>query len=385
MSGGIARALGEIARHWAADRLLVSTARNVGSESFDSACPARVDRGAGGAGALRTLPGSARWAWRAARLADSFAPEFLWAGNLKPAGHVARWLGARRRIRYGLIVYGLDLTLALEQARRSPLKRRVLRRLLADAAGTVAISHWTAERFRDLAAALGLSVADQRIRVVPLGVDCARFRPGQSADRFRAELGPEPRQWLLTVARLEAHKGIDTGLEVLARLRREGVDVGYLIAGEGPARDALHRLAGRLGVLPAVRWLGWVPEADLPALYGVADLYLGLSRSEGANAEGFGLSLLEAQASGLPVLAGASGGTSDAVLDGVSGLLLPPTGIEAIADAAGAMLREPARAAAMGRAGRARAEREFGWDRVVRELEAAAAGFIAAPAPRAGR
>ena len=377
--------MGEIARHARPGRLLVSTGATPGSERFDTECPSRVDRGAGAAAGLRKLPGLVRWGWRASRLAEEFAPEFLWVGNLKPAGHVAHWLWARRRIPYGLVVYGLDVALAADQAARSRFKRRVLRRLIDDAAGTVAISHWTRERFQALAAGLGLPRAAERVRTIPLGVDCNRFHPGIRSDALHARLGAGPAHWLLTVARLEPHKGIDVGLEVLARLRREGLDVGYLVAGDGPAVQNLRRRAESLGVASAVRWFGTVPEAELPALYCLADLYLGLSRSEGVNVEGFGLALLEAQASGLPVLAGASGGTADAVADGLTGLLLSPTDIGAISQATRSLLRDRDRAQSMGRAGRARAERDFGWERVVNDLDAAATGFSAGLERRAER
>lgn len=378
IGGGIARAMGELARHAESGRLLVSTGRQPGSESFDATCQARVDRLAVASERLRHITGLLRWAVRARALARESGARFLWAGNLKPAGHVARWLGVRDSLPYGLIVYGLDLNRLRVQAARSPVKRRVAHGIIAAAAGTVAISRWTAEAYRTLALELGLPEAAERVRVAALGVDSARFRPSPDRESLRARLGiAGPRRWALTVARLVPHKGIDVALRLIAELARDGANVGYLVAGEGPEQAALARQAESLGVTDRVRWLGRVAEDDLPGLYAAADLYLGLSREDGPQAEGFGLALLEAQASALPVVAGRGGGTADAVADGISGLLVPPTDLPVILDATRRLLRDGERARAMGLAGRARAEREFGWARVLADLDAAAAAFTA--------
>jgi phosphatidylinositol alpha-1,6-mannosyltransferase len=385
MPGGIARAMGEIARHARPGNLIVSTGQVAGSEAFDRSCTTPVDRMGVSSERLRTFPGLGRWAWRADRLVHEHRARFLWAGNLRPAGRVARWTGGRRRVPYGLITYGLDVALMAQQAATRPMKQRAARRLLGDAAGIVAISGWTADRVRDLAGQLGLPRVAERVRVVPLGVDAARFRPGLATDRVRVKYDLGPRQWLLTVARLVPHKGIDVGLRALADLRKAGIDVGYAIAGEGPARAALERLAAELGVREFVRWCGFVPEEELPALYGVADVYLGLSREEEPEVEGFGLALLEAQASGLPVVAGESGGTSDALLPGVSGMLVPPTAHEEIHRVLAELLRDPARAGALGAAGRVWTAEARSWSRVVEELDRAADGFTCGLPARGGR
>ncbi len=385
LPGGIARALGEIARHAPAGKLLVSTGTLPEAAASDRESRVWIDRLTVPSPRLRTVPGLARWAVRAEALTRRHGVDFVWAGNLKPAGHVARWLRYRCRIPYGLIVYGLDVALLHEQVGGSRLKRRLARDILAGAAGTVAISAWTAARFQQLAHALGLPAARSEARVIHLGVDTKRFRPDCPGDGLRQRLALGGRRWLLTVARLVPHKGIDLGLEVLAGLRSRGFDVGYLIAGEGPARMALERHAEALGVQDAVCWCGQVAETELPALYAVADVYLGLSRPIGPAVEGFGLSLLEAQAAGRPVVAGLGGGTGDAVAHGVTGFLVPPDQAAPAIAAVAELLQDRSRAQVIGAAGRARMEREFGWDRVVADLDRAAAAFSGAPAGPDGR
>jgi phosphatidyl-myo-inositol dimannoside synthase len=165
------------------------------------------------------------------------------------------------------------------------------------------------------------------------------------------------------------HKGIDTVIAALPMLP----EVRYAVAGDGPDRPRLEQLADQLGVRDRVRFLGNVPEVQLPGLYRAATLYAGLSREANGQVEGFGLSLVEAQASGIPVIASTSGGIPDAVLDGRTGVLIPPDDPTAAAVTLIGLLSDPGRLAAMGRSGRARVEQYLNWGRVVTDLERCAA------------
>src|SRR5690606_23069504 len=120
----------------------------------DATLPVPVDRVAVPSGRLRTLPGLWRWSRRVVELADRHGIRFTWCGNLRPAAYPARWLRARRGVPYGVMVYGGDLLTLREQVARSPRKRKVARALLGDAEVVVAISRWSAERVKELAAAL---------------------------------------------------------------------------------------------------------------------------------------------------------------------------------------------------------------------------------------
>lgn len=382
MAGGIARALGAIA---AADpAITVSTGRAPGEadDAWDRSSPAHVHRVGLATSRLRTVVGLVRWSRAAGTIVRRLEPEFVWAGNLKPAGYVARWVAGRVGIPYGLLVYGLDVVRLRRQAACSRRRRMVARALLGDAAGTVAISRATAERFAALANDLGLPLAAGKVRVVPLGADPAVFRPDADPAPVATRFALAPGRWLLTVARLVPHKGIDTALEALSMLPG---DVGYLIAGDGPDRPRLTALAGRLGLLGRVRFLGLVPDADLPGLYRAATIYLGLSREEREEVEGFGLSLVEAASSGRAVVAASSGGIPDAVADQRTGLLVPPGEPAAAAAALRILLDDPGRAEALGLAGRRMVESRLNWDRVVSDLQEAARAFSVARTLRGGR
>ena len=143
-------------------------------------------------------------------------------------------------------------------------------------------------------------------------------------------------------------------------------------------REKLERLADKAGVAERVRFLGEVSERDLPALYNLASIYVGASRrAERIGVEGFGISLVEASACGLPVVAGNSGGVPDAVRDGETGFLVPPEDPAAFADAICRLLADDELVRRVGAAGRRAVESYYNWDRVVRELRAIEAEVVA--------
>jgi phosphatidyl-myo-inositol dimannoside synthase len=121
-------------------------------------------------------------------------------------------------------------------------------------------------------------------------------------------------------------------------------------------------------VADRVRFLTNVPDSDLPALYNTAEIYLGLSRPTDLMVEGFGISLSEASASGIPVVAGSGGGIPDAVRDGETGLLVDAEGPEAAIGAVRLLLEDRALARRLGAEGRRAVETYYNWERVVTEL-----------------
>jgi phosphatidyl-myo-inositol dimannoside synthase len=368
IGGGIARWMGELARHYPAGSLIVSTGFHPESALVDGQFPNRVDRLSTRADRLRTIQGIVRWSRRAMALARSADIEFSWCGNLKPAGYPARWLAARMRIPYGLMVHGGDLLILQQQIVRSRHKRRTTRALLQSASVIVANSRWTADLCRSLLITLRLESVVNRLRVVPLGSDPQHFRPGLDQIEVRRRHGLNGRRWLLTVARLTPHKGIDTGLRVLAELRDSYPDLGYLVVGFGNQLQELQTMARHLGVADRVRFLTQVPDSDLPALYNCAEIYLGLSRATERNVEGFGISLVEAGACGIPVVAGRSGGIPDAVHDAATGLLVDSGESAQVLSAVRSLLDNTALARELGAGGRRAVESYYNWPRVAKDL-----------------
>jgi len=311
------------------------------------------------------VQGLARWTWRSGALAKKWQPGFTWCAELKPAGYPARWLASRHGIPYGVIVYGTELLLIDAKIRRSRFKRRTAAGILGKAAVVVAISRWTAGLARDVLGTLDLHVP---VETVPLGTTPSHFRPGVDPSAVRAKYGLTDGPWLLTVARLQWHKGIDTVMKALAAIRARHPNARYAIVGTGEQLPQFERLARELGVGETVRFLGAVPDAELPALYNAADLYVGASRRVELLAEGFGISLVEASACGLAVVGGRSGGVPDAVRDGETGVLVDPDDPAAVAAGINELLADPERRRRLGAAGREAVERFYNWDRVVKDL-----------------
>lgn len=369
--GGIARMMGELARRYPPYSLVVSTGAYPQSAASDTDFLQTIDRVSTRAERLRTVTGLLSWTRRADQLARAHRPGFTWCGELKPAAYPARWLHARYGIPYGIITYGAELLLLDEKLRRSRFKRWTGRQLLQGASVFVAISEWTAAYTRRILSESGLESAAERVRVIPLGTDPEQFQPGVPTAEVKRAYGLDGGggPWILTVARLDWHKGFDTVIRALPAVRAAHPGVRYAIAGVGAARPHLEKLVEELRLGDAVRFLGFVPEDDLPALYNAVDLFALVSRRHDLLVEGFGIAALEASASGLAVLAGNEAGLADAVRDGETGMLVDPYDPGAVAAGLSQLLGDAALRRRLGTAGRRAVEQHFNWDRVTGEFE----------------
>jgi D-inositol-3-phosphate glycosyltransferase len=235
----------------------------------------------------------------------------------------------------------------------SPPERLALEaRVARDADRIVATCH-------DEVAELARMGADPaRVAVVPCGVDTARFRPHGPAD-------PRPPgvQRVLTVGRLVPRKGVDDVIAALA-----DVPAAELVVAGGPDRSALERdpavqrlrtHARRCGVAERIDWRGSVAREHMPALLRSADVVVATPWYEP-----FGIVPVEAAACGVPVVASAVGGMLDTVVDGVTGLHVPPRSPAALAGALRRLLDDPAARAERGRAAARRAHQRYGWGRI---------------------
>jgi len=317
-------------------------------------------------------------------LARGNGVEFIWCGNIKPAAYPARWVMERVGVPFGILLHGGDLLILQHQVHQSAVKRRTARALLTSAAVLVANSQWTRDRCVNLLGELDVEPTPEQIRVVPLGADHEVFRPGVDTAAVRERYGLGDGRWLLSVARLTRHKGIDTALQALGRLGREHPDLHYAVVGNGEEREALEQEARDLGLADRVRFLTEVPDRDLPALYNTAEIYLGVSRLMEQRVEGFGISLAEASACGIPVVAGRSGGIPEAVCDGETGILVDAERPDAVAEALRGLLADAALRRRLGAAGRRVVMERYNWDRVAADLarighEIGAAAMARAP------
>ncbi len=278
-------------------------------------------------------------------------------------------LGPRLDVPYGVILHGAEVTVP----GRLPGSRAALARVLREAALVVSAGRYPAAEARHAAPGLTAPVVE-----VPPGVDAGAITPLKAAERraARARLGlPAQGPLVVSVSRLVPRKGMDVLVEAANRLAPSYPDLVVAIAGEGRDLTRLQRLAARSP--QCVRLLGRVGDEDRAALLGAADVFVMACRSRwlGLEQEGFGIVFLEAAAAGVPQVAGDSGGASEAVLDGVTGLVVgDPEDPGAVAEALRSLLADPPRRRRMGRAARTRVREVFDNDVLASRLAEALAG-----------
>lgn len=354
--GGIQSYLWELWRRLPPDSTTVLTTPYEGAAEWDAAQAYRVERTR--EPVLLPQPLLVR---HIDRLAADVDAELVVLDPALPVGLVGPHLARP----YGVILHGAEVTIP----GRLPGTHLALRRVLRGAEVVIAAGGYPAAE-GERAAGRSLPTT-----IVPPGVDVERFRPLDAGQRLaaRRRLGlPEEGRLVVSLSRLVPRKGMDVLIRSAARLADGRPDLQVAIAGSGRDRGRLDRLVAETGA--PVRLLGRVPDEDLPDLYGCADVFAMLCRSRwaGLEQEGFGIVFLEAAAAGVAQVAGESGGSAEAVVDGETGLVVgDPDDVDAVTAALAALLDDPDRRARMGVAARARAEAEFAYEVLVDRLAGA--------------
>lgn len=273
-----------------------------------------------------------------------------------PEGLVAWWMRSFCRVPYVLYAHGEEIQMRLT----SRLLGWLIPPLYKGANAIIANSHHT----KELLELIG--VPPERIHVIHPGVNVAEFLATENAKRaVRQRHGLGEAVTLLTVGRLQRRKGQDMVIKALPRIKEKFPKVKYLIVGSGEERGSLQQLAQDHGVREDVVFAGSVSDNDRAAYYAACDLFLMPNRQIDADIEGFGIVFLEAAAAGKPVIGGRSGGTKEAIQDGVTGIRVDGENVEAIAAAVTALLGDPGKMRAMGERGKQWVERAFSWESIV--------------------
>ncbi len=298
-------------------------------------------------GALEQLAFIVSGSLSALGLARRFKPDVTLAFFGMPSGAIAWLLKVVYRIPYVVSLRGGDVP------GFRPYDFKVFHKLIGpflrviwhSASGVVANSHGLGT----LAHAFDASI---EIPIIPNGVDGARFDAGQRDWQQPARI--------FSAGRIVYQKGLDLGLRALAQLTE--LDWYWHIAGDGPQMAHLKLLAQELGIQERVTFLGWQSQDDLTKCYHQANLFLFPSRHEGMpNA------VLEAMASGLPVVATRIAGNEELVVDGETGVLVDPEDIDSLRDGLGPLLSNADQRQRMGHASRLRVEQEYSWESVARQ------------------
>ncbi|MER0445166.1 glycosyltransferase family 4 protein [Streptomyces sp. Edi4] len=285
----------------------------------------------------------------------------VWFGAAAPLGLMGPALRAAGAERLVATTHGHEAGWA-----QLPAARQLLRRIGEGTDTITYLGEYTRSR---IAGALTPQAAARMVHLPP-GVDEKTFHPGSGGDAVRARLGLAERPVVVCVSRLVPRKGQDTLIRAMPAILAAVPDAVLLIVGGGPYESQLRALAADTGVSASVRFTGAVPWAELPAHYGAGDVFAMPCRTRrgGLDVEGLGIVYLEASATGLPVIAGDSGGAPDAVLDGETGWVVPGATPEPVAERVVTLLQDAALRRRMGERGREWVEQRWRWDLLAEKL-----------------
>ncbi|MGD0114513.1 MAG: glycosyltransferase [Dehalococcoidia bacterium] len=294
---------------------------------------------------------------RVSRLVRSLEPDLVHALHLTSYGFLAAFAGVHPLI---TSVWGTDV---LEAPRLTPFHGFITRYALARA---------------DRVTATGMRLAEATLPYVPQGKDVAVVPYGVDLDRFSARERAGGESLVVgSVGRLSAEKGLKYLLEAMATFAREEPRARLLLAGDGPERRALERLASRLGLADRMEFVGEVAHEQVPEVLARMDVF-----AMPSTWEGFGVAALEAEAMEVPVVASNIHGIPDVVDDGVSGILVPPKDIDALSLALVRLLRDGEERRRMGRAGRELVASRYSWTDSTRRMEALYDELLSVPSGR---
>jgi phosphatidylinositol alpha-1,6-mannosyltransferase len=264
---------------------------------------------------------------------------------------------------YVVYTYSADIL----EFSRNFLTLWIMKKVFSESEHVIANSVFT----KSLVTGHGLAPKD-KITVSTPGVDTEIFDPARGDGGIREKYGIKgKRKMVLTVARLAARKGHENVLTALSDVVRSYPELTYVIVGEGPMRSALESLVKEKGLEKNVIFAGEMPLEKLVFFYNACDVFVMTPRyiKEEGDVEGFGIVFLEANACGKPVIAGKSGGVTEAVIDGETGFLVAPENTEEIRDAMLKLLGDEGLAKELGARGLKRVRAEFNWASRVEELK----------------
>ncbi len=298
---------------------------------------------------------------RAVRLLREHGCSSVWFGAAAPLGLMAPALRAAGARRIVATTHGHEAGWA-----QLPAARQLLRRIGEGTDNVTYLGEYTRSR---IAPALSGRAAARMVQLPP-GVDEKTFHPASGGAVVRARLGLTDRPVVVCVSRLVPRKGQDTLIQAMPRILRRVPDAVLLIVGGGPYRAQLERLAAQIGVAESVRFTGPVAWEELPAHYGAGDVFAMPCRTRrgGLDVEGLGIVYLEASATGLPVVAGDSGGAPDAVLDGETGWVVRGGSAVEAAERVAVLLEDPELRRRFGDRGRQWVEEAWRWDLLAERL-----------------
>ena len=361
-TGGIESFVLAMAQRMPAGSVVVHTARQRGHGAFDATLPFPVVRDR----SPLLLPTPAITA-RVARTAREQGCDRVWFGAAAPLALMAPALRRSGVVRTVATTHGHEIWWATVPGARSVLR--------AIGERNDVLTYLGAYCRRRISAPLTPAARARMAQLTP-GVDVEAFHPGAGGADIRARHGLGERPVVVCVSRMVARKGQDVLVRALPAIAARVPDVVLLLVGDGPHRRAVERLAARSGVEAHVVLAGRVSWDQSPAYYDAGDVFCMPTRTRlaGLEPEALGICFLEAAATGLPVVAGDSGGAPDAVLDGQNGVVVDGRDVGQVAEQVTRLLLDRKLSAEMGRRGRDWVRERWLWDQQAHRLQALLAG-----------
>lgn len=350
--GGIQRSLEALVRRMPPDRVAVLCPSAEGAERYDAGEPYRIIRAP-----QRFLWPTPTVARRVRDAAEEHGAEVILFGAAYPLALLGP--GLARKTPYLVLAHGFEYWLSIAPGTHALMRRATSR------ASRVAVCSAFIARVVRTAVPAGVPVS-----VLYPGADAEVFRPDLPTADLRERHGLGDRSVVVCVSRLVPRKGQDVLIRAMPAIRRRVPEAVLVIVGDGPYRPKLEAMAAELAPAGSVVFTGPVSEQELPRYYRLGQVFAMPCRTRlgGLEVEGWGNVFIEAAACGRPVVVGDSGGAREALVPGETGLLVDGRRVAEVADAVGSLLADPGTAERMGRAGRARVERAFTWERVAAEL-----------------
>jgi len=354
-AGGIQSYVQSLAERLPADELVVYAPSWNGDAAFDATQPFPIYRHPGSL----MLPGpSVRR--RAAELVREHDIRAVWYGAAAPLSLLTPALRVEGVTRTVASTHGHEVGWSM-----LPGARRALRRIGRTNDVITFVSQYARRR---ISSALG---PDAALEYLPPGVRVDTFRPDAAARRLvRAKYGLADSPVVLSVSRLVSRKGQDSLIRAVPQIVERVPQAKVLIVGDGPDGPRLRTMVDSLGLRQQVLFAGRIPWSELPAHYAAGDVFAMPCRTRGSglDVEGLGIVFLEAAASGLPVIAGRSGGAPETVQSGHTGTVVDGRDVGAVACAVTDLLDDRTRATQWGANGRDWVRRTWNWDRSAERL-----------------
>lgn len=306
---------------------------------------------------------------RVHQLVDRYEPDVVLFGAAFPLALMGPGITKRTGVPYVAFSHGLEVSAA-----RTPGGKLLLRRIGSHAAAMTLLSHWCAEILRPLYG------TNPIYELIPPAIDDGLYNADVSGKAVREQLGLGDAPVVVCVSRVVKRKGQDTLVGLLPELRRRVPGTRLVIVGDGSFMPKLREMVQHSEAADAITITGKVPDEDLPAHFAAADVFAMPCRERkgGLEVEAFGIVFIQAEAVGVPVVAGDIGGVPDSLIDGETGYLVDSSDPRAVLERLVELLEDPQKRRTMGAAGARFVSDGYTWERRSVELRALLERAIAA-------